>query len=321
MDGEAALQSGETCWRVENAGRAAVLLDSGAYFSAAIAALHRARHSILLLGWGFDPRTRLTPDAQGHEHGPDEIGALLARQWGDTAIADRYAANAAHLRANITGVFWDHTMGAFINGFDRTGTRDPRVSPHAQTWGILLDLVPQGKTDGLFSAVFDDPRSRPRDISMQAYYELMAYTKAGRFPKALEYLKKNWGWMLDNGFTRFIEDIRPADGPRERLMFYGRPYGLSLNHGWTGATAVSLLMRGTLGLRVVEPGYRLCELRPNWKIFDWVKVSIPTPHGSLALDYNRAKGAEIQVPGEVRIRVVGESGTVQEFAGPGRHKV
>jgi hypothetical protein len=250
-----------------------------------------------------------------------EIGALLARQWGDTAIADRYAANAAHLRANITGVFWDHTRGAFINGFDRTGTRDPRVSPHAQTWGILLDLVPQGKTDGLFSAVFDDPRSRPRNISMQAYYELMAYTKAGRFPKALEYLKKNWGWMLDNGFTRFIEDIRPADGPRERLMFYGRPYGLSLNHGWTGATAVSLLMRGTLGLRVVEPGYRLCELRPNWKIFDWVKVSIPTPHGSLALDYNRAKGAEIQVPGEVRIRVVGESGTVQEFAGPGRHKV
>ena len=79
MDGAANLQAAQSCWRIENAGRAAVLLDSGAYFAAAIAALHRARHSILLLGWGFDPRTRLTPDAQGHEHGPDEIGALLAR--------------------------------------------------------------------------------------------------------------------------------------------------------------------------------------------------------------------------------------------------
>jgi phosphatidylserine/phosphatidylglycerophosphate/cardiolipin synthase-like enzyme len=79
MGGQAGLQAGETCWRIEHANRAAVLLDSGAYFAAAIAALHRARHSILLLGWGFDPRTRLTPDAQGHEHGPDEIGALLAR--------------------------------------------------------------------------------------------------------------------------------------------------------------------------------------------------------------------------------------------------
>jgi hypothetical protein len=74
-------------------------------------------------------------------------------------------------------------------------------------------------------------------------------------------------------------------------------------------------------LRVIEPGYRLCELRPNWKSFDWVKVSIPTPHGSLALDYSRVKGGEIQVPEEVRIRVIDESGAVQEFAGPGQLKV
>ncbi|MEI9891860.1 MAG: phospholipase D-like domain-containing protein [Caulobacteraceae bacterium] len=34
---------------------------------------------MLLLGWGFDPRTRLTPDAEGGEHGPDEIGKMLGR--------------------------------------------------------------------------------------------------------------------------------------------------------------------------------------------------------------------------------------------------
>ena len=250
-----------------------------------------------------------------------ETGARLARRWGDMALADRYDTTAKRLRANIVRVFWDDAKGAFIDGFDRTGARDTRVSPHAQTWGILLDLVPEGKTAGLFSAVYDNPRNHSRNISMQAYYELMAYTKAGRFPKALDYLRKNWGWMLDNGFTRFIEDIRIGDGPRERLMFYGRPYGLSLNHGWTGATAVSLLMRGTLGLRIVEPGYRLCELRPNWKSFDWVKVGIPTPHGSLALDYSREKGAELQVPDGVRIRIVDERGAVQEIAGPARQKV
>lgn len=249
-----------------------------------------------------------------------ETGAQLARAWGDAALAARYADVAARLRSSIVRVFWDEAQGAFINGLDRSGARDARFSTFAQTWGILLDLVPEGKTAGLFNAVYDNPRSRARNISMQAYYELMAYTKAGRFPKALDYLKKNWGWMLDNGFTRFIEDIRPYDGPRERLMFYGRPYGLSLNHGWTGATAVSLPMRGTLGLRVIEPGYRLCELRPNWKIFDWVKVTIPTPHGSLALDYSREKGAELEVPEGVRIRMVDERGGAAEF-GPGRHKV
>ncbi|MGZ3272662.1 MAG: phospholipase D-like domain-containing protein [Caulobacteraceae bacterium] len=73
------LHPGETCWRVENADRVALLVDSSAYFTAALTAMRRARRSIFLLGWGFDPRTRLRPDPSGEEHGPDEIGNLLRR--------------------------------------------------------------------------------------------------------------------------------------------------------------------------------------------------------------------------------------------------
>ena len=73
------LHPGETCWRVETADRVAMLVDSSAYFTAALSAMRRARRSIFLLGWGFDPRTRLRPDPSGEEHGPDEIGALLRR--------------------------------------------------------------------------------------------------------------------------------------------------------------------------------------------------------------------------------------------------
>ena len=73
------LHPGETCWRVEKADRVAMLVDSSAYFTAALSAMRHARRSIFLLGWGFDPRTRLRPDPSGEEHGPDEIGALLRR--------------------------------------------------------------------------------------------------------------------------------------------------------------------------------------------------------------------------------------------------
>ena len=83
------LRPGETCWRVEEAGRAAALLDSAAYFAAARDAMLRARRSILLLGWGFDPRTRLRPGAEGSGPAPelpDEVGpflvALAARRPG-----------------------------------------------------------------------------------------------------------------------------------------------------------------------------------------------------------------------------------------------
>jgi phosphatidylserine/phosphatidylglycerophosphate/cardiolipin synthase-like enzyme len=64
---------------VETADRVAMLVDSSTYFTAALSAMRRARRSILLLGWGFDPRTRLRPDPSGEAHGPDEIGTLLRR--------------------------------------------------------------------------------------------------------------------------------------------------------------------------------------------------------------------------------------------------
>lgn len=72
-------RAGETCWRVASADRAALLVASQPYFTAALRAMEKARHSILLLGWTFDPRTRLAPDGQMGSDEPDEIGRVLLR--------------------------------------------------------------------------------------------------------------------------------------------------------------------------------------------------------------------------------------------------
>ena len=71
------LQPGETCWRIDPASRIAFLVDTQDYFTAVREALAQARHSILLLGWGFDPRTRLQPDGFEGPDDPDEIGHIL----------------------------------------------------------------------------------------------------------------------------------------------------------------------------------------------------------------------------------------------------
>ncbi|WP_451971499.1 phospholipase D-like domain-containing protein [Azospirillum endophyticum] len=67
------LRPGLTCWRTERAGRVAVLVDGADYFVAARAAMEKARHSILLVGWDIDPRMRLDPD------NPETLGRFLAR--------------------------------------------------------------------------------------------------------------------------------------------------------------------------------------------------------------------------------------------------
>jgi phosphatidylserine/phosphatidylglycerophosphate/cardiolipin synthase-like enzyme len=71
------LRPGETCWRTARADRAAFLVDTEAYFAAVADALQKARRSVLLLGWGFDPRTRLFPDGYDGPADADEIGRVL----------------------------------------------------------------------------------------------------------------------------------------------------------------------------------------------------------------------------------------------------
>lgn len=69
------LEPGRTCWRVEPAERAAVLIDSQRYFAVVRDALQRAQRSVWILGWTFDARTLLAP-AEGGE-GVDPIGEVL----------------------------------------------------------------------------------------------------------------------------------------------------------------------------------------------------------------------------------------------------
>ena len=71
------LRPGDTCWRTARADRAAFLIDTEAYFTAVFDALQKARQSVLLLGWGFDPRTRLFPDGYDGPDDPDEVGRIL----------------------------------------------------------------------------------------------------------------------------------------------------------------------------------------------------------------------------------------------------
>jgi phosphatidylserine/phosphatidylglycerophosphate/cardiolipin synthase-like enzyme len=73
------LRPGETCWRLASARRVKFLVDDQDYFTALGAALAAARRSIHILGWGFDPRTRLAPDGSSGADAPDQIGATLIR--------------------------------------------------------------------------------------------------------------------------------------------------------------------------------------------------------------------------------------------------
>ena len=70
------LTAGQTCWRVEQAQRFACIVDAADYFRFAKAAMLRAQHRIVLIGWDFD--TRITFERGGKTMaGPNQLGFFL----------------------------------------------------------------------------------------------------------------------------------------------------------------------------------------------------------------------------------------------------
>ena len=71
------LHEGTTCWRVGAAPRAAFLLDMAEYFLAAREAMSKAKRSIHLLNWAFDPDTLFDPKPGYTGPNSDRFGEFL----------------------------------------------------------------------------------------------------------------------------------------------------------------------------------------------------------------------------------------------------
>jgi phosphatidylserine/phosphatidylglycerophosphate/cardiolipin synthase-like enzyme/uncharacterized membrane protein YdjX (TVP38/TMEM64 family) len=71
------LQDGKNCWKVAPAARVKLLIDGAAYFSAVAEVFARAEKSILILGWDFDSRVRLTPSAENPTAASQDLRSFL----------------------------------------------------------------------------------------------------------------------------------------------------------------------------------------------------------------------------------------------------
>lgn len=79
-DTSSLLKEGQTCWKVSNATRAALLVDGEQYFGVLREALLHAREQILIAGWDFDSRILLPPPPDCSDElacAPLELGEFL----------------------------------------------------------------------------------------------------------------------------------------------------------------------------------------------------------------------------------------------------
>ena len=67
---------GRNCWRIERANKAHMIVDAADYYALLERLMAGAKERILLIGWDFDPRIPLIPDAQGKG---ESLGHYLLR--------------------------------------------------------------------------------------------------------------------------------------------------------------------------------------------------------------------------------------------------
>ncbi|MGI9169452.1 MAG: phospholipase D-like domain-containing protein [Caulobacteraceae bacterium] len=82
------LRSPGACWRVDTAPRAAFILDMADYFTAAQAAMGKARRSIHLLNWAFEADTLFDPQPGCVGPASDRFGGFLRTLAADNAGLD-----------------------------------------------------------------------------------------------------------------------------------------------------------------------------------------------------------------------------------------
>lgn len=149
------------------------------------------------------------------------------------------------------------------------------------------------------------------------YYTLQARGMAGDYAGALEVLRRYWGGMLDFGATSFWEDFDlkwtenafridelPVPGKKDIHADFGNYCykGLrhSLCHGWAGGPA-AWLSENLLGIKILEPGAKTVEIKPNLVDLDWVEGTFPTPYGQIKVRAEKGKEPDIIKPESVTL--------------------
>ncbi|MBQ0125772.1 MAG: hypothetical protein KBS59_05545, partial [Clostridiales bacterium] len=111
------------------------------------------------------------------------------------------------------------------------------------------------------------------------YYAFAALSQTGHADIMLEVIRREWGAMLDDGFTSTVETFRRPDGE----------WGRSAAHAWSAAPAVYLKTE-VLGIKPILPGYRKFSVEPHPCGLTSASGAVCTPYGEIRVSWRNENG-------------------------------
>jgi hypothetical protein len=217
--------------------------------------------------------------------------SLLFHMLGDQPNADKYWEQSGRVLAVTRSRFRDHDAPTYGTTWQLNALALRAFENDSNAASILWSRI--------LSHVKQDS---PTDPVISPYFNLTvldAMSIVNHDREALDWLRTYWGGMLAEGATSFWEsyDLRwPKTNPHLSLQADGTSgYFVSLAHGWSsGPTA--WLSENVLGVREPLDGYRSVVIAPHLSGLDWVRGTVPTPQGVIAISVDKQKGVSLDLP-------------------------
>ncbi|MFH8734357.1 MULTISPECIES: alpha-L-rhamnosidase-related protein [unclassified Streptomyces] len=218
--------------------------------------------------------------------------ARIAEHVGHDADAARWRERADKVAQAVNTHLWDEAAGAYLDSATGAVRHAQDGNAIAITSGVAgaeraasalahLDTTTKRRYGNAFmdnDTLFGGASQRV--YAFTSYPEFVARFENGLADSAIDQIKRTYGWMEshDPGITHW-EGI----GPNGSL--YEGAY-TSMAHGWSTGVLPALTHQ-LLGAKPTSPGYAAWEVRPCTGSVRWARGELPTPHGPLAVEWER----------------------------------
>lgn len=215
----------------------------------------------------------------------DRLGDPVA-----TAAAPAYRQHAAAVKDAVRAEFFDPATGLFR---DRRLADVPGTGPSVQgnTLAVLYGLATAAETPAILAFLRDrlrnnfsvDPPAKNTDCNVTAYfsyYTLAVFYRHGLAADAEEFIRRQWGRLLDLGAWTCWEYFVPI---------------CSLCHAWAAHPAHYLSSK-ILGVEYAEPGNpNRIRIAPHPGTLAWAKGVYPHPAGPIRVAWKKDAAGAITV--------------------------
>ncbi len=209
-----------------------------------------------------------------------DSAAYMETHCGDPDRARKYRQCAQSIRDAFDGAFWDTQADAYVTYAD--SERERHFAELTQSLAIVAGVCKGDKASLLRRRLISGDGAMIETTLSQSLYKFEAVLQEpevyGNW--VIDKIAKDWGMMLFNGATSFWETLNGADDFEKAG---------SLCHGWSGIP-VYVYQAYLLGIKPVEPGFRVFSFSPLPNVVLRASGVVPTPSGPISATWETTDG-------------------------------